>query len=189
MAGGDVASLIILSRDGVDEAPSRPSPSASCRSRRPRGVAAIIADDTRIAGRVEADGIHLETGKAALAEAVDRLQAKMSVGAGGAKRATTRWNSARTRPDYIFFGRFGYDNRPEPHHRNLTLGGMVGRNDRDTLHRHGRVRRRLGRGRGRDGRRIRRTSSSAVFADGVDPGDAVAARQRHTRRTAPRFEE
>ena len=26
------------------------------------------------------------------------------------------------RPDYLFFGRFGYDNKPEPHPRNLALG-------------------------------------------------------------------
>ena len=33
-----------------------------------------------------------------------------------------RWSSARQRPDYLFFGRFGYDNTPDPHPRNLMLG-------------------------------------------------------------------
>ena len=40
------------------------------------GIAAIIADDTRIAGRVKADGIHIDGGKAALAEAIGSFQAE-----------------------------------------------------------------------------------------------------------------
>ena len=87
------------------------------------GIAAIIADDTRIAGRVKADGIHIEGGKAALAEAIEASRRKMMVGAGGAKTRDDALELGEERPDYIFFGRFGYDNKPEAHQRNLSLGG------------------------------------------------------------------
>ena len=87
------------------------------------GIAVIIAGDTRIAGRVQADGIHVEVSKDALAETIEHFQGQDDGRLPAApRRATTRWSSARPRPDYIFFGRFGYDNTPEPHPRNLSLG-------------------------------------------------------------------
>ena len=50
----------------------------------------------------------------------------MMVGAGGAKTRDDALELGEVRPDYIFFGRFGYDNKPEPHPRNLSLGGNGG---------------------------------------------------------------
>lgn len=121
IAGGDVASLIIPVREG-GEAAFQAFAEAVVPIAQEAGIAAIIADDTRIAGRVGADGVHLEVGKAALQEAVDRLQDKISVGAGGAKTREDALELGETRPDYIFFGKFGFDTKPEPHHRNLSLG-------------------------------------------------------------------
>jgi thiamine-phosphate pyrophosphorylase len=46
----------------------------------------------------------------------------MMVGAGGAKDRDAALELGELRPDYIFFGRFGYDAQPEPHPRNLALG-------------------------------------------------------------------
>ncbi|TGS52692.1 thiamine phosphate synthase, partial [Mesorhizobium sp. M1D.F.Ca.ET.183.01.1.1] len=86
------------------------------------GVAVVIAGDSRIAGRVHADGIHVEAGRNDLAETIERLQGKMMVGAGGAKTRDDALDLGEERPDYIFFGRFGYDNKSEPHPRNLSLG-------------------------------------------------------------------
>jgi thiamine-phosphate pyrophosphorylase len=86
------------------------------------GVAVVIAGDSRVAGRVQADGIHLEVRKDELAETIDRLQGRMMVGAGGAKTRDDALELGEVRPDYLFFGRFGYDKTPEPHPRNLTLG-------------------------------------------------------------------
>ncbi|MBN9037827.1 MAG: thiamine phosphate synthase, partial [Rhizobiales bacterium] len=66
LAAGDVASLI-LPRYDLDDAAFQ----ALCERLVPlaqeRGVAAIVAGDTRVAGRVGADGIHVEEGKAGLA--------------------------------------------------------------------------------------------------------------------------
>lgn len=121
LEGGDVASLVIPRYDLDDEAfqklAERLVPLAQ-----ERNIAAIIAGDPRVANRVKADGTHIEEGKAALADAVGRNGGKMVVGAGGAKTRDDALDLGEEQPDYIFFGRFGYDLKPEPHSRNLTLG-------------------------------------------------------------------
>jgi thiamine-phosphate pyrophosphorylase len=121
LAAGDAASLIVprydLGDDAFQQLAERLVPLAQAHD-----VAAIVAGDTRVAGRVRADGIHIEDGKAALAEAIGRYGNKLTVGAGGAKTRDDALELGEEQPDYVFFGRFGYDNKPEPHSRNLTLG-------------------------------------------------------------------
>lgn len=121
LAGGDVASLILpqyaMDGDSFQAFAERVVPLAQGE-----GVAVVIAGDSRVAGRVHADGIHLDVRKDELAEAIRRLQGKMMVGAGGAKTRDDALELGEMRPDYLFFGRFGYDKSPEPHPRNLTLG-------------------------------------------------------------------
>ena len=46
----------------------------------------------------------------------------MMIGVGGVKTRDDALQCGELQPDYLFFGRFGYDNKPEPHPRNLTLG-------------------------------------------------------------------
>ena len=121
IAGGDVAS-IILPANGMDEASYQAFAERIVPIAQAAGIAALIVDDTRIAGRVKADGIHIEGGKASLAEAVESFQSRMAVGAGGVKTRDDALELGEERPDYVFFGRFGYDNKPEPHQRNLALG-------------------------------------------------------------------
>ncbi|MGE0279509.1 MAG: thiamine phosphate synthase [Rhizobiaceae bacterium] len=120
LAGGDIASLI-LPQYGMDEAAFQRLAEAVTPLAQAAGAAVVIAGDSRVAGRVKSDGIHIE-GKADLADAVERWQAKMMVGTGGAKTRDDALELGEERPDYIFFGRFGYDARPEAHHRNLSLG-------------------------------------------------------------------
>ncbi|BCH22413.1 thiamine phosphate synthase [Mesorhizobium sp. L-8-10] len=118
---GDVASLI-LPQYGMDEEGFQAFAEKIVPLAQERGVAVMIAGDSRVAGRVRADGIHLEVGKDELAETIERLQGRMMVGAGGAKTRDDALELGETRPDYMFFGRFGYDKTPEPHPRNLALG-------------------------------------------------------------------
>jgi thiamine-phosphate pyrophosphorylase len=186
VAGGDVAS-IILPANGMDEASFQAFAERIVPIAQAAGVAAIIAEDTRIAGRVKADGIHVEGGKAALAEAIASFQAKMAVGTGGAKTRDDALELGEERPDYLFFGRFGYDNTPEAHQRNLSLGGwwaemieipviVMAGSDLASVETVAAT--------GADFVAL----SSAVFADGVDPREAVARANAILDETAPRFE-
>ena len=119
--GGDIASLI-LPDNGMDDASFQAFAERIVPIAQGAGIAVIIAGDSRIAGRVQADGIHVEAKPRDLAETIERLAGKMMVGAGGAKTRDEALELGEERPDYMFFGRFGYDNKPEPHHRNLALG-------------------------------------------------------------------
>lgn len=185
--GGDVASLILPQND-MDEASFQAFAAEIVPAAQAAGIAVVIAGDTRIAGRVQADGIHVEVSKAELAETVEHFQAKMMVGAGGAKTRDDALELGEVRPDYIFFGRFGYDNKPDPHPRNLALGQwwaqmiqipcivMAGSElaSIETV---------------ADTGAEFVALSSAVFADGVDPKAAIARANALLDETAPRFED
>ncbi len=110
----------------------------------------------------------------------------MMVGTGGAKTRDDALELGEERPDYIFFGRFGYDTKPEPHARNLALGAwwsemieipcivMAGADLASA-------------------EAVAATGaefvalSAAVFSEGVDPAAAVAEANALLDRTAPRF--
>lgn len=186
ISGGDVAS-VILPPNGMDEASYQAFAERVVPVAQAAGIAAIIVDDTRIAGRVKADGIHVEGGKAALAETIASFQSRMSVGAGGVKSRDDALELGEERPDYVFFGRFGYDTRPEPHQRNLSLGGwwaemveipgiVMAGSDLATVETVAAT--------GTDFVAL----SAAVFGEGVDPGAAVARANAMLDETAPRFE-
>lgn len=120
--GGDVASLI-LPAYGDGEAVFQRRAEALVPIAQAHGIAVMIEGDTRVAGRVGADGIHFEGRKDGLAELIEKFQDRMMIGAGGAKSRDDALELGEARPDYMFFGRFGYDNTPAPHPRNLSLGG------------------------------------------------------------------
>lgn len=185
--GGDVASLI-LPDNGMDDASFQAFAERIVPIAQGAGIAVIIAGDSRIAGRVQADGIHVEAKPRELAETIERLAGKMMVGAGGAKTRYEALELGEERPDYMFFGRFGYDNKPEPHHRNLALGEwwaemisipciVMGGSELASVE------------------AVAATGaefvalSSAVFADGRDPAAAIAAANALLDETAPRFED
>lgn len=184
--GGDVASLILPQYD-LDEASFQALAEKIVPAAQAGGVAVIIDGDTRIAGRVQADGLHVEANKATLEETIENFQAKMMVGCGGAKTRDDALELGETRPDYIFFGRFGYDNKPEPHPRNLSLGQwwaemieipciVMAGSDIASVE------------------AVAATGcefvalSGAVFAEGVDPREAVASANALLDQTAPHFE-
>ena len=185
IAGGDIASLIVPAF-GRDEAAFQAFAARIVPVAQNAGIAVVIADDTRIAGRVGADGIHLECGREYLEEAIERHQSKMMVGVGGAKTRDDALELGEARPDYMFFGRFGYDNKPEPHNRNLALGRwwaevveipciVMAGSDIASVE------------------AVAATGaefvalSSAVFGDGIDPKQAVEKANALLDETAPRF--
>ncbi|WP_309085043.1 thiamine phosphate synthase [Chelativorans sp.] len=122
LAGGDVASLLIPAY-GADEGAFQAWAEKLAHVAQARGIAAVVAGEPRIAARIQADGVHVEGSKAELAEIITKHQSRMMVGCGGAKSRDDALELGETQPDYIFFGRFGYDTKPEPHPRNLSLGG------------------------------------------------------------------
>lgn len=186
-AGGDIASLI-LPQDDRDEDSFQAYAEKIVPAAQAAGIAVVIAGDSRVAGRVKADGLHIEGGKAELADAVERLQNRMMVGVGGAKTRDDALELGEERPDYIFFGRFGFDNKPEPHPRNLSLGQwwaemieipciVMAGSDVASVE------------------AVAATGaefvalSAAVFAEGADPAGVIAKANALLDTAAPRFED
>ncbi len=110
----------------------------------------------------------------------------MIVGADAGKTRDDALEIGEERPDYVFFGRFGYDRTPEPHSRNLTLGRwwaemievpciVLGGSDVASVE------------------AVAATGaefvalSAAVFSPDVDPRRAVAEANEILDRTAPRL--
>ncbi len=185
-AAGDIASLI-LPANPQDEASFQAFAEEIVPIAQAAGIAVIVADDTRVAGRVGADGIHIQSGKSELANTIERQQGRMIVGAGGATTRDDALELGETQPDYVFFGRFGYDNKPEPHRRNIALGTwwadvvevpciVLGGSDITTID------------------QVAATGvefvalSNAVFGEGVDPAAAIAEANAILDRVAPRLE-
>ena len=183
LEGGDVASVLFC-QGTLDEAAFQRDVEKLVPLAQAAGAAAIIAGDSRVAGRVKADGIHIEAGRQDLADAIERMQERMTVGAGGVKTRDGALELGEQGPDYMFFGRFGYDKEPAPHPRNLALGAwwaemveipciVMGGSDLASA------------------AAVAATGaefvalSAAVFADGIDPRAAVARANALLDETAP----
>lgn len=117
LSGGDVASLII-------RAPA-PELQAAAEALVPvaqaRGVAVLVHNDTRIAGRARADGVHIDSGHADLTAAVEALRPKRIVGAGGLITRHDAMRAGEADPDYLFFGRLDGDGGPDIFPKALDL--------------------------------------------------------------------
>ncbi|WP_292897644.1 MULTISPECIES: thiamine phosphate synthase [unclassified Nitratireductor] len=121
LAAGDVASLIIPDY-GQDEVSFQARAERLTPLAQSRNVAVMIAGAPRIAARVKADGIHVEGSLEEITDVIEKYQDRMMIGVGGVKTRDDALQHGELQPDYLFFGRFGYDNKPEPHPRNLALG-------------------------------------------------------------------
>jgi thiamine-phosphate pyrophosphorylase len=120
LSGGDVAS-VILPQYEMDDQSFQKRAEVLVSMIQDAGAAAIIAGDSRIAGRVKADGLHLSGSVEDLAEAIEKFAPKLIVGAGGATERHAALEIGEARPDYIFFGRFDGDIKPEAHPKNVAL--------------------------------------------------------------------
>ncbi|MCF6367755.1 thiamine phosphate synthase [Rhizobium halophilum] len=121
LAAGDVATVILPQYDRDDQqfqnVAERLVPIVQAH-----GAAALIAGDSRIAGRAKADGLHFEGGIEDLRDTLAKHTPKMIVGAGGAPDRHRALEIGEAQPDYIFFGKLDGDIKPEPHPKNLGLG-------------------------------------------------------------------
>lgn len=185
--GGDVASLIVPQFD-LDEGSFQKLAGAVAPVAQQASVAVVLAGDSRVAGRIGADGVHIDGGPSQVSEAVSRWAGKLIVGAGGASTRDQALALGEAQPDYVFFGRFGMDTHPEPHRRNLSLGLwwaemievpciVLGGSDPASVE------------------AVAATGaefvalSSAVFGEGVDPEAAVARANAVLDASAPRFKD
>ncbi len=121
LSGGDVAS-VILPQYGMDDQAFQKRAETLVPIIQAAGAAALIAGDSRVAGRVKADGLHLDGALPDLQEAIEKFVPKMIVGTGGAPDRHQALQIGELRPDYIFFGKLDGDIKPEVHPKNLALG-------------------------------------------------------------------
>jgi thiamine-phosphate pyrophosphorylase len=105
LAGGDVASLIITG----DPLTLQSKAEALVPIATARGVASLVLNDTRIAARANADGVHIESGRANIQLALDSFRRKKIVGAGNVTSRHDAMEIAEIEPDYLFFGRLDGD--------------------------------------------------------------------------------
>ena len=120
LKGGDVAS-VILPQYGLDDGQFQKHAEVLVPIVQKAGAAALVAGDTRVAGRAKADGIHVTGGLEALGEAVEKFTPKLIVGGGNATDRHKALEIGEVQPDYIFFGKIGGDIKPEAHPKNLAL--------------------------------------------------------------------
>ncbi|MDQ0458099.1 thiamine phosphate synthase [Rhizobium paknamense] len=121
LRGGDAAS-VILPQYGLNDHDFQARAEAVVPDVQKAGAAALVVDNSRVAGRAKADGLHI-TGKAdVLAEAVEKFTPKLIVGASGAMDRHQALELGEAGPDYMFFGKLDGDIKPEAHSKNLALG-------------------------------------------------------------------
>jgi thiamine-phosphate pyrophosphorylase len=109
LAGGDVASLIITAPNTTDasslqKAAERLVPIAAARN-----VAALVHNDTRVAARAQADGVHIDSGIADIETAIAALRGRKIVGASASASRHEALEAGDLEPDYLFFGRLDGD--------------------------------------------------------------------------------
>jgi thiamine-phosphate pyrophosphorylase len=121
LAGGDVASVIICAT-GDDEAGMQTRMQALVMAAQQAGAAALTLNNTRMAGRTGADGVHLEGDLSGIGDLIARGAGKAIVGAGGMKTRHHALEIGEARPDYVMFGEVGGDTHPQANPKNLDLG-------------------------------------------------------------------
>ena len=109
LSGGDVAS-VILSAEGADTDALHQAAKALAPLAQSREAAFMVENDTRVAGRSGADGVHVTTSIPDLRDALASLRPKKIVGAGNLRSRHEAMEAGEINPDYVFFGRLDGDN-------------------------------------------------------------------------------
>lgn len=172
LAAGDIASIIVPGFD-LDEQAYQKLVEMAVDVTRSLDVAVLAVDDTRIAARAGADGIHVTGSQPVVEDVIDKFSDKMIVGVGGVTTRHDALRRAEAQPDYIYFGRFEKDIKPAPHPKNLEIATwwaqmveipciVMGGNDVETLAEAAST--------GADFVAL----SHAVFGEGKDPAAMVA---------------
>lgn len=87
-----------------------------------QNVAAIIMGDSRIAGRLDADGVHVRDAKALDQDEQTRLQDRgLILGCGGINTRHLALNTGEREFDYLFFGRTDREPSADNHPKTVAL--------------------------------------------------------------------
>jgi thiamine-phosphate pyrophosphorylase len=121
LVGGDVASVILFAA-GVSERDFQGFCEKCVPLIQKAGAAALIADNSQIAGRTKADGVHITGSITDLKDAMNALSPRLIVGAGAKLSRDDALDKGELRPDYVFFGRLDGDTHPEAHPKNVEMG-------------------------------------------------------------------
>jgi thiamine-phosphate pyrophosphorylase len=120
LAAGEVASLLIAVDGGSDMTRQRIAEILTPIGQK-HGVAVLVRNDTRAAGRAKADGVHIDTGKADLDAALETFHPASIVGAGNLATRHEAMEAGETRTDYVFFGDLDRPETPEGDQRAREL--------------------------------------------------------------------
>jgi thiamine-phosphate pyrophosphorylase len=120
LSGGDVAS-VILAAEGVDAETLQSSAKILAPLAQSRDTAFIVENDTRVAGRIGADGVHVTSSIPDLRDATASLRPKKIVGAGDLRSRHEAMEAGELNPDYVFFGRLDGDNNDGVFERTAEL--------------------------------------------------------------------
>jgi thiamine-phosphate pyrophosphorylase len=119
LAGGDVAAVLIGC--GANEGAAEECARELVPVAQQAGAAALIAEHTRVAGRLKADGVQIGTGIGDLRAAAQTFRPKRIVGAASLYSRHAAMEAGEVDIDYVFFGRPHGDIRDEPHPKALEL--------------------------------------------------------------------
>ncbi|UTO29435.1 thiamine phosphate synthase [Bartonella harrusi] len=85
-------------------------------------TALLIAGDSRIAGRIKADGLHIEGDLNALENLENQKREQKIIGFGNVRNRHSAMLAGEAGVDYLLFGKLGADKKPHAHPRNVQLG-------------------------------------------------------------------
>jgi thiamine-phosphate pyrophosphorylase len=117
LAGGDIASIIVTAAPAEL---ARLSAAVVPRAQS-HGVAVLIHNDSEIAAKTSADGIHIDDRNVDLAEIVAKLHPDKIVGVGNLTSRHNAMVAGQAEPDYLFFGRLDGDTDPAIFPKALAL--------------------------------------------------------------------
>lgn len=120
LAAGAVASLLVAPETGSGHLRQRLTEILTPIAQK-HGVAVLLRNDTRAAGRTAADGVHVDTGRADLDAALKSFHPARIVGCGGIANRHEAMEAGETEVDYVFFGDLDRPEETTADRRSLEL--------------------------------------------------------------------
>lgn len=120
LSGGDVACLLVTT-NGLDDAALQKVAARIAPLVQAARAALLIQNNTRVAGRVRADGVHCDGDLEDLKLALETFKPAQIVGAGDIRTRHEAMNLAETGIDYVFFGLLDLTETPQAHRKTVDF--------------------------------------------------------------------